>query len=115
MATGCFVRTSGTRHVQHRNIIEMSTDEEKTKLAKLLEGLEVVEVRLSERCSDLVKNFHQKFDKQVEEEEEEMVANDEMYDNPYKPDAYLLEENEKKLKELWLENRRYVKIDFNKI
>ena len=80
----------------------MATDEEKSKLAKLLHGLEVAEIKLPERCNDLVRELHEKYhDLEVNEE----VVN-EMYENPYIPDRALLEENEKKLKELLRENKR---------
>lgn len=86
----------------------MTTDEEKSKISKLLQGLEVPEVKLTERCSDLVKDFHQRFGVEVEEESlKEEVGND-FKENPYKVDPHLLEENEKKLRELLLENKRFV-------
>lgn len=83
----------------------MSTDEEKSKLAKLLHGLEVPEVKLTERCSDLVRDFKQKYSKEVDEEEAKMEI-EEVYENPYKVDKSLLEENERKLRELLTEYKR---------
>lgn len=88
----------------------MATDEEKCKLGKLLQGLEVPEVKLTERCSDLVKSFHQRFGGEVEAEsrQESEEINDGLTENPYKVDPKLLEENEKKLKELLAESKRYI-------
>lgn len=86
----------------------MATDEDKSKLIKLLQEIEVPEVKLTERCSDLVKEFHKRFDKEVEEEMEQEVVTDEFIENPYRPDPRLLEENERKLKELLTENKRCV-------
>lgn len=83
----------------------MTTDEEKSRLAKLLDNLEVPECKLSDRCSDLVKEFHKKFDKIVETEENETEV--EEYDNPYIVNKTLLEEIEKKLKLLVAQNHRF--------
>lgn len=80
----------------------MTTDEEKSKLAKLLQGLEVAEMKLPERCNDLVHEFHEKYNNLVPSEEVE----NEVYENPYVPDRALLEENEKKLKELLRDGKR---------
>lgn len=87
----------------------MATDEEKSKIVKLLQGLEVPEVKLTDRCSDLVKTFHQKFggEVQAESQQEEEDEND-ISENPYKVDRSLLEENEKKLRELLAESKRFV-------
>ncbi|XP_045784279.1 uncharacterized protein LOC123880277 [Maniola jurtina] len=88
----------------------MATDEDKCKIAKLLQGLEVPEVKLSERCNDLVREFHKKFDGDITIEEMEAVN----YENPYVPDKELLEVNERKLKELLKESKRVKKaIDLN--
>ncbi|XP_035458560.2 uncharacterized protein LOC118281865 [Spodoptera frugiperda] len=91
----------------------MATDEEKCKLGKLLQGLEVPEVKLTERCSDLVKSFHQRFGGEVEAEsrQESEEINDGLTENPYKVDPKLLEENEKKLKELLAESKRAKKVN----
>lgn len=89
----------------------MSTDEEKSKLARLLQGLEVPEVKLTERCSDLVKDFQLKYSKEIDEEEGKMQI-EEVYENPYKVDKSLLEENERKLRELMTENKRYLLITY---
>lgn len=86
----------------------MTTDEEKSRLAKLLSNLEVTETKLSERCSDLVHEFHKQFGRIVEEEEGGDV--EEVYENPYRVDSYLLIENERKLKKLLSENKRYLLI-----
>lgn len=85
----------------------MATDEEKSKLAKLLQDVEVPDVKLTERCSDLVKDFQQRFGKEVEAEEEAEVAPDnEPYENPYKVDRKLIDEIDRKLKELLIEGKR---------
>ncbi|XP_063618167.1 uncharacterized protein LOC134791067 [Cydia splendana] len=87
----------------------MATDEEKLKLAKLLQGLEVPEVKLTENCRDIVNLFHEKFDKEVEEEEmrDRVARETETFDeNPYKVDKGLLEENERKLRELLAKGKR---------
>ncbi|CAH0703537.1 unnamed protein product [Spodoptera exigua] len=91
----------------------MATDEEKCKLNKLLQGLEVSEVKLTERCSDLVKTFQQRFGAEVEAEssQESEKIYDDLTDNPYKVDPQLLEENEKKLRELLNESKRYLMVD----
>lgn len=81
----------------------MATDEDKVKIAKLLQGLEVPEVKLTERCNDLVREFHKKFDAEICVDGMEA----EVYENPYVPDRELLEENEKKIKELLAETKRY--------
>ncbi|CAG4955071.1 unnamed protein product [Colias eurytheme] len=80
----------------------MATDEDKTKLAKLLHDLEVPEMRIPERCSGLVKEFEQKYGAEVESE----VLEEQVYENPYVVDKKLLEENERKLKELLAESKR---------
>lgn len=85
----------------------MTTDEDKSHIAKLLQGIEVPDVRLSERCSDLIRDFHEKYDKAVEEEEQQASTLEDVYENPYKADKQLLEENEKKLKELLTDCKRY--------
>ncbi|XP_038216561.1 uncharacterized protein LOC119835667 [Zerene cesonia] len=80
----------------------MATDEDKTKLAKLLHDLEVPEMRIPERCSSLVKEFEQKYGAELESE----VLEEQYYENPYIVDKKLLEENEKKLKKLLAESKR---------
>lgn len=83
----------------------MSTDEEKSRLAKLLHGLEVPETKLSERCSDLVRDFQKKFGNDLDEEEHpELTFN--VLENPYRVDRKLIEENERKLRELLAECKR---------
>lgn len=84
----------------------MSTDDDKSKIAKLLSDLEVPDLKLPERCHDLVRDFHKKFDKEVEEEESELKFDEMMYQNPYQVDEGLLEENERRLKELLSEDKR---------
>lgn len=86
----------------------MTTDEEKTRIAKLLHNLEVPEIKLTERCSDLVEDFHKKFDKEVEEEEADNVSMKETGDNPFRVDSELLEENDRKLREVISECNRLV-------
>ncbi|CAF4752421.1 unnamed protein product [Pieris macdunnoughi] len=80
----------------------MATDEEKCKVAKLLQDLEVPEIKMPERCSGLVKEFQQIYGLEMESE----VLVEEIYDNPYVVDKKLLEENERKLQELLAENKR---------
>ncbi|XP_022118541.1 uncharacterized protein LOC110995597 [Pieris rapae] len=80
----------------------MATDEEKCKVAKLLHDLEVPELKMLERCSGLVKEFEQKYGLEMESE----VLVEEIYDNPYVVDKKLLDENERKLRELLAENKR---------
>lgn len=87
----------------------MTTDEEKSRIAKLLQGLEVPETKLTERCSALIKDFHQKFDKEVEEEEQSNVMQEE-HQNPYRADRHLLQENERKLRELLSECKRFIEL-----
>ncbi|XP_032526534.2 uncharacterized protein LOC116777222 [Danaus plexippus] len=82
--------------------LKMTTDEEKCKIAKLLQGIEVPEIKTSERSLGLVKEFQEKYSKEIEEE----VLESETYDNPYIPDKQLLEENERKLKALLAESKR---------
>ena len=85
----------------------MATDEEKSKIVKLLQGLEVPEVKLTERCSDLVKAFQQKFGGEVEAESQQEEDMQDLGENPYKVDRRLLEDNERKLKELLDESKRF--------
>ncbi|XP_048485801.1 uncharacterized protein LOC105393543 [Plutella xylostella] len=80
-----------------------TTDEEKSRINKLLSELEVPEVKLSARCSDLVKEFQTKFQAEVEDEE---TMKEEVFENPYKVDAELMGENERKLSELLAESKR---------
>lgn len=86
----------------------MATDEEKSRLAKLLENLETPEHKLPERCSDLIKDFHKKFDNIVNEEEvpDRNVFHDHV--NPYKVDAEVLNEINMKLNVLLIANKRFV-------
>lgn len=84
----------------------MSTDEEKSKIAKLLKEVEVPEVKLSERCHDLVKDFQQRFGKEVDAEDQPETGTEEVYDNPYKVDKRLIAEIDKKLQELLVESKR---------
>lgn len=86
----------------------MATDEEKSKIVKLLQGLEVPEVKLTERCSDLVKAFQQRFSGEVEAESHQEEDMQDLGENPYKVDRRLLEENENKLKELLAKSKRFV-------
>ncbi|KPI96073.1 PREDICTED: uncharacterized protein LOC106126352 [Papilio xuthus] len=86
----------------------MSTNEEKARISKLLQDLEVPEDRLPERCRPLVKDFHEKF---AEEDTEEQSSTEiEEYVNPYIPDRALLDENERKLRELLGEEKRTAKV-----
>ncbi|XP_050361463.1 uncharacterized protein LOC126780795 isoform X3 [Nymphalis io] len=80
----------------------MATDEEKYKLTKLLQGLDVPELKLPERCNELIKEFYEKYDSAMDDED--LVF--ERYENPYVPDRILIKENEKKLKELLAESKR---------
>lgn len=88
----------------------MTTDEEKSKICKLLQSVEVPEIKLTERCSSLVKEFHKRYDKELEEDMKQDYVQDygedRFIDNPYKVDARLLEENERKLSELLAETKR---------
>lgn len=85
----------------------MSTDDEKTKIAKLVKGLEVPDIKLSERCSGLIKDFHVKFDAEIEKEEKDTNSiNDEVLENPYRVDKMLLDENERKLKQVLKDYQR---------
>ncbi|XP_046976911.1 uncharacterized protein LOC124542983 [Vanessa cardui] len=79
----------------------MATDEEKSKLAKLLQGLDVPEIKLPERCNELIKEFYEKYESTMADEDLDF----EKYENPYVPDRRLLEENEKKLKDLLAERK----------
>ncbi|XP_030023961.1 uncharacterized protein LOC115442900 [Manduca sexta] len=78
----------------------MSTDEEKQRIAKLLQNIDIQETKLSERCSNFMKELRQKFIKEIEGETNEEVTSD--YVNPYIVDAQLLEETENKLRQLKL-------------
>ncbi|CAG9558431.1 unnamed protein product [Danaus chrysippus] len=82
--------------------LKMTTDEDKCKIAKLLQGIEVPEIKTPERSLGLVKEIQEKYGKEVEEE----VLESETYENPYIPDKQLLEENERKLKALLAESKR---------
>ncbi|XP_053623706.1 uncharacterized protein LOC128682829 isoform X2 [Plodia interpunctella] len=90
-------------------IIVMATDEEKTKIIKLLENIDVPEVKLTERCSDLVKEFHNKFGKEVEDEEIEEAPTRDLQVNPYKVDKHLIDNIDRKLKELLSQNKKVKK------
>ncbi|KAJ8737647.1 hypothetical protein PYW08_000242 [Mythimna loreyi] len=97
------------------NNLKMATDEEKSKIVKLLQGLEVPEVKLTERCSDLVKAIQQRFGGEVEAESRQEEGETDLSENPYKVDRRLLEENEKKLKALLAESMRAKKENAEKI
>lgn len=85
-----------------QQLFTMATDEEKYKLEKLLQELDVPELKLPDRCNGLVKEFREKY--QVELEDEELSF--ERYENPYIPDKQMLEENTKKLNDLVAESTR---------
>ncbi|CAB3225629.1 unnamed protein product [Arctia plantaginis] len=87
----------------------MTTDEEKSKICKLLQSVEVPEIKLTERCSSLVKEFHKRYDKDIEEEMKQDDVQNEVFENPYRADERLLEENERKLRELLAETKRVKK------
>lgn len=82
----------------------MSTNDDKTRLSKLLQDLEVPEERLPERCRQLVKDLQEKFPEEITEEQSRTEG--EEYVNPYIPDKGLIEENERKLRELLGEEKR---------
>lgn len=84
----------------------MSTDDDKSKLAKLLSDLDVPDLKLAERCHPLVREFHKKFAQVVEDEESRTEVEEAEGENPYRVDPGLLEENERKLKELLSEDKR---------
>lgn len=86
----------------------MSTDEEKTKIAKLVKSLEVPDIKLSKRCSELIKDFYVKFGKEIEQEEKEMSRSFEevVLENPYKVDKNLLDEIERKFKQVLKDYQR---------
>ncbi|XP_052752671.1 uncharacterized protein LOC128201080 [Galleria mellonella] len=83
----------------------MTTDEEKSKLAKLLQGIDIPDIKLSERCSELVNEIHSKYEKEVEEESMEGL-DEAAHVNPYKVDRILLDEIDRKIHELMFENKR---------
>ncbi|KAJ2954364.1 hypothetical protein O0L34_g2626 [Tuta absoluta] len=87
----------------------MSTDDEKQRISKLLQGLEVPDIKLTERCSDLVKDFHEKFDKEIEDAEPNLDMTDLCSENPYKPPKEELDEITRKLKELIQQSKRSTK------
>ncbi|XP_059055174.1 uncharacterized protein LOC131849185 [Achroia grisella] len=87
----------------------MMTDEEKSKITKLLQGIDVPDIKLSERCSDLVKEIHDKY-KELDDESTEIQK--ELNDNPYKVDRKLVDEIDRKLHELMYENKRLKKDHF---
>lgn len=89
-------------HDNRSTVLEMATDEEKSKVAKLLQDLEVPELKLPERCSGIVKEIEQKFGSELEVE----VLEEQIYENPYIVNKKSLDENEMKLKELLMENKR---------
>ncbi|XP_050683720.1 uncharacterized protein LOC126978727 isoform X2 [Leptidea sinapis] len=80
----------------------MTTDEDKSKLAKLLHNLEVCEDKLPEKCSPLVKEFSEKFGTDIDEE----VLEELVYENPYVVDKVQLAEIDAKLRALVVESRR---------
>ncbi|CAH2034195.1 unnamed protein product, partial [Iphiclides podalirius] len=82
----------------------MSTDEEKSRLVKLLQDLEVPEHRVPERCQGLLRDLMQNVEPTQDVANE--VETDIARENPYVPDKELLEENERKLRELLLEEKR---------
>lgn len=86
----------------------MTTDEEKMKIANLLQDLDVPEIKLSERSSEFVRDFLKRFGEPADEQLDIELQN--VYENPYKVDQLFLEENAKKLKELQLEHKRFKKI-----
>ncbi|XP_013147896.1 PREDICTED: uncharacterized protein LOC106110568 [Papilio polytes] len=86
----------------------MSTNDDKTRLSKLLQDLEVPEERLPERCRQLVKDLQEKFPEEITDEQSRTEG--EEYVNPYIPDKGLLEENERKLRELLGEEKRTAKV-----
>ncbi|KAI5636440.1 hypothetical protein NE865_10860 [Phthorimaea operculella] len=88
----------------------MSTDDEKQKISKLLQGLEVPDVKLTERCSGLVKDFHEKYDKEIEEAEPSLDMTDLCSENPYKPPQEELDEITRKLKELIQQSKRCTEV-----
>ncbi|XP_028174213.1 uncharacterized protein LOC114362855 [Ostrinia furnacalis] len=64
-------------------------------------------IKIDQRCSDLVKDFQQRFGKEVEAEEQaEMSPDDAPHENPYKVDRRLLDEIDRKLQQLLLEGKR---------
>ncbi|XP_068619488.1 uncharacterized protein [Battus philenor] len=79
----------------------MTTDEDKSRLTKLLQDLEVPEVRLPERCQGIVRDWQEKF----ADETTDIVETALEYDNPYIPDKDLLEDTERKLRELLKEDK----------
>ncbi|CAH2103566.1 unnamed protein product [Euphydryas editha] len=84
----------------------MATDEDKCKLVKLLQEMEVPELKLPERCNGLIKEFREKYQSDVDDDDPSF----EIYENPYVPDKKLLEENAKKLIELKAGSKREKKI-----
>nr|XP_013189249.1 unnamed protein product [Amyelois transitella] len=84
----------------------MATDEEKTKISKLLQSIEVPEIKLTERCSELIKEFHNKFDKNIDDEEANESITKDIEVNPYKVDKHLIEDIDKKLLQLLSENKK---------
>lgn len=87
---------------------KMMTDEEKSKIAKLLHDVAVKENQLPERCSGLVKDIREKFGKDSNEDEDKVESVDETYENPYIVDKSQLEEIERKLEPLMSKNKRSV-------
>ncbi|PZC80033.1 hypothetical protein B5X24_HaOG215502 [Helicoverpa armigera] len=89
----------------------MATDEEKSKIIKLLQDITVPEVKLTERCFDLVKVFQQRFGGEVEAESRQEEVQQDLSENPYRVDKRLLEENERKLRELLIASHRAKKLN----
>lgn len=83
----------------------MSTDEDKARLLKLLQDLEVPESRLPERCQVVLKGLEQNVS---QEDDAAIGVTDVPHVNPYVPDKELIEENERKLRELLSEGKRFV-------
>ncbi|CAK1554989.1 unnamed protein product [Leptosia nina] len=91
---------------------KMTTDEEKCKVAKLLQDLDVPELKMPERCSTLVKEFEEKFGQDIYDATDESTP---IYENPYIVDKELLEENERKLKALLATHKRSKKVVTDKV
>lgn len=83
----------------------MSTDEDKARLLKLLQDLEVPESRLPERCQVVLKDLEQNVS---HEDDAANDVTDGSHVNPYIPDKELIEENKRKLHELLSEDKRCV-------
>ncbi|KAL4717701.1 hypothetical protein ACJJTC_000850 [Scirpophaga incertulas] len=84
----------------------MTTDEDKIKLAKLLQEIEIPEIKLTERCSNIVKNIKEKFEQEIVNEENTNIMTVQTYENPYKIDEMLTRDIDEKLKILRIEGKR---------